>query len=86
MSCKRNARKMNVRVYFCLSHVVLKVQMYTCTCMSLSVIFTKGKHLGNSSLLQWSTKRLLVTLKAPRKNCSRRYFNFLLLSFEENNA
>ena len=28
----------------------------------------------------------LLTLKAPNKNCSRRHFNFLLLSFEENNA
>ena len=26
----------------------------------------------------------LLTLKAPNKNCSRRHFNFLLLSFEEN--
>ena len=25
-----------------------------------------------------------ITLKAPNKNCSRRYFNFLLLFFEEN--
>ena len=28
----------------------------------------------------------LVTLKAPNKNCSRRQFKFLLLSFEENKA
>ena len=27
-----------------------------------------------------------LTLKAPNKNRSRRYFNFLLLSFEENKA
>ena len=27
-----------------------------------------------------------LTLKAPSKNCSRRHFNFLLLSFEENKA
>ena len=27
-----------------------------------------------------------LTLKAKNKNCSRRYFNFLLLSFEENKA
>ena len=26
-----------------------------------------------------------LTLKAANKNCSRRYFNYLLLSFEENN-
>ena len=25
----------------------------------------------------------ILTLKAPNKNCSRRHFNFLLLSFEE---
>ena len=25
-----------------------------------------------------------LTLKAPNKKCSRRHFNFLLLSFEEN--
>ena len=29
---------------------------------------------------------LLLTLKAPNKNYSRRHFNFLLLSFEENKA
>ena len=29
---------------------------------------------------------LILTLKAPNKNCSRRHFNFLLLSFEENKA
>ena len=28
----------------------------------------------------------LLTLKAPNQNCSRRHFNFLLLSFEENKA
>ena len=27
-----------------------------------------------------------LTLKAPNKNCSRRHFNVLLLSFEENKA
>ena len=27
-----------------------------------------------------------LTLKAPNKNCSRRHFNFLLLSFKENKA
>ena len=27
-----------------------------------------------------------LTLKAPNKNCSRRHYNFLLLSFEENKA
>ena len=27
-----------------------------------------------------------LTLKAPNKNCSRRHFNFLLLSFEDNKA
>ena len=27
-----------------------------------------------------------LTLKVPNKNCSRRHFNFLLLSFEENKA
>ena len=25
----------------------------------------------------------VLTLKAPNKNCSRRHFNFLILSFEE---
>ena len=29
---------------------------------------------------------ILLTLKTPNKNCSRRHFNFLLLSFEENKA
>ena len=28
----------------------------------------------------------LLTHKAPNKNCSRRHFNFLHLSFEENKA
>ena len=28
----------------------------------------------------------LLTLKAPNKICSRRHFNFLLLSFKENKA
>ena len=27
-----------------------------------------------------------LTLKAPNKNCSRRHFNLLLLSFKENKA
>ena len=27
-----------------------------------------------------------LTLKAPNKNCSRRHFDFLLLSFEKNKA
>ena len=26
----------------------------------------------------------VLTLKRPNKNCSRRHFNFLLLSFKEN--
>ena len=30
--------------------------------------------------------RCILTLKAPNKNCSRRHFNFLILSFEENKA
>ena len=29
---------------------------------------------------------LALTLKAPNKNCSRRHFDFLILSFEENKA
>ena len=29
---------------------------------------------------------IYLTLKAPSKNCSRRHFNFLLLSFKENKA
>ena len=32
------------------------------------------------------SRNLPLTLKAPNKNCSRRHFNFLLLSFEENKA
>ena len=31
-------------------------------------------------------KNIILTLKAPNKNCSRQHFNFLLLSFEENKA
>ena len=34
--------------------------------------------------LRLSLPRLYLTLKVPNKNCSRRHFNFLLLSFEEN--
>ena len=33
-----------------------------------------------------SLKIQILTLKAPNKNCSRRHFNFFLLSFEENKA
>ena len=33
----------------------------------------------------WRVSKQL-TLKAPNKNCSRRHFNFLLLSSEENKA
>ena len=33
----------------------------------------------------WKIK-VTLTLKAPNKNCSRRHFNFLLLSFKENKA
>ena len=28
----------------------------------------------------------VLTIKMPNKNCSRRHFNFLLLSFKENKA
>ena len=38
---------------------------------------------------QWSSTDFWtceLTLKAPNKNCSRRHFNFLLLSFKENEA
>ena len=33
-----------------------------------------------------SASKMLLPLKALNKNCSRRHFNFLLLSFEENKA
>ena len=29
---------------------------------------------------------LPLTIKAPNENCSRRHFDFLLLSFDENKA
>ena len=32
------------------------------------------------------SKVFILTLKVPNKNYSRRHFNFLLLSFEENKA
>ena len=31
-------------------------------------------------------KFIFFTLKVPNKNCSRRHFNFLLISFKENKA
>ena len=34
----------------------------------------------------WVQSQPAITLKAPNKNCSRRHFKFLLLSFEENKA
>ena len=40
----------------------------------------------DTSLWELDTICILLTLKAPNKNCSRRHFNFLLLSFEENKA
>ena len=32
---------------------------------------------------EWLTAFLTLTLKVPNKNCSRRHFNFLLLSFKK---
>ena len=58
---------------------------------SFWAIFTKGNNIGDllCAFLGNETFRklgLLLTLKALNKNCSRRHFNFLLLSFEENKA
>ena len=38
-----------------------------------------------TSFFSFSCKTI-ITLKAPNKNCSKRHFNVLLLSFEENKA
>ena len=38
----------------------------------------------NNLIDEGNKARYVLTLKAPNKNCSRRHFNFLLLSFEEN--
>ena len=46
-------------------------------------------HLGRLFIKHKNTidyRLCKLTLKAPNKNCSRRHFNFLLLSFALNNA
>ena len=59
----------------------------------LILIYLEGTQevFDASQNLQLSEHKLLckftfLTLKAPNKNCSRRHFNFLLISFEENKA
>ena len=43
--------------------------------------------LNNYVLIIWKlSSKGYLTLRAPNKNGSRRYFNFLLLSFKENKA
>ena len=39
-----------------------------------------------NAVVQLTNFTTLLTLKAPNKNCSRRHFNFLLLSFKKNKA
>ena len=39
-----------------------------------------------SVLAHFENPNETLTLKAPNKNCSRRHFNFFLLSLEENKA
>ena len=51
------------------------VSMYQCVCDYCLHILP--------FLLELVTACICLTLKAPNKNCSRRHFNFLLLSFEE---
>ena len=57
--------------------------MHNCIIIDISVRVSigVGSSTGISKILKFS---YLLTLKAPNKNCSRRHFNFLLLSFEEN--
>ena len=51
-------------------------------CLSQSVYI----HFRALTVSMLNLKRCrYLTLKAPNKNCSRQNFNFLLLSFEENN-
>ena len=59
--------------------------MHNCviTDISVRVSISVGSSAGISKILIIKFSYLL-TLKAPNKNCSRRHFNFLLLSFEEN--
>ena len=52
-------------------------------------VFTTNHHLksyrkefASLTFITWT----LFALKAPNKNCSRRHFNFLHLSFEEKRA
>ena len=40
----------------------------------------------NFILVSFLKRGLLLTLKAPNKNCSRRHFIFFILSLEENKA
>ena len=47
---------------------------------------SKGRLNETTALLPLKEYKLTLTLKAPNKNCSRRHFNFLFLSFKENKA
>ena len=55
---------------------------------SFTTVTTVSKCKGTTSA-DWLCENVLrglvyLTLKALNKNCSRRHFNFLLLSFKEN--
>ena len=48
--------------------------------------YTEFETLKTACAYTYKVAQNGVTFKAPNKNCSRRHFNFLLLSFEENKA
>ena len=52
----------------------------------IGLYFLHNSERDPISLMHNATASGSLTLKAPNKNCSRRHFNFLLLSFEENKA
>ena len=63
--------------------LVIVLPLFTC------YLYCRGRtltYVGRTGGLTHYISRWQFTLKASNKNCSRRHFNFLLLSFEENKA
>ena len=56
--------------------------------MSLDVVILKATHYPTDflNIFDETVYLIMLTLKAPNKNCSRRHLIFLLLSFDENKA
>ena len=60
------------------------IRYFAKTMKKLQWALTAGVAAAASPLAKCSS--FTLTLKAPNKNCSRRHFIVLLLSFEENKA